>query len=143
MLFISIKKMKTALPDFKKTNPLQQGIVIMLLITLMTLVCWLFQLKSMFAWNLILSPLFLFCFYNPVIGAFQQKLLQYTGFSVLMFILLAMYIYISGNFVSDFSYKQSDELHIMTALVVLFYLLLNLLCLLFRGILYMLEQIDN
>ena len=135
--------MKTALPDFKKTNPLQQGIVIMLLITLMTLVCWLFQLKSMFAWNLILSPLFLFCFYNPVIGAFQQKLLQYTGLSVLTFILLAMYIYISGNFVSDFSYRQSDELHIMTALVVLFYLLLNLLCLLFRGILYMLEQIDN
>ena len=143
MLFISVKKMKTALPDFKKTNPLQQGIVIMLLITLMTLVCWLFQLKSMFAWNLILSPLFLFCFYNPVIGAFQQKLLQYTGFSVLTFILLAMYIYISGNFVSDFSYRQSDELHIMTALVVLFYLLLNLLCLLFRGISYMLEQIDN
>ena len=143
MLFISVKKMKTALPDFKKTSPLQQGIVIMLLITLMTLVCWLFQLKSMFAWNLILSPLFLFCFYNPVIGAFQQKLLQYTGFSVLTFILLAMYIYISGNFVSDFSYRQSDELHIMTALVVLFYLLLNLLCLLFRGILYMLEQIDN
>ncbi len=143
MLFISVKKMKTALPDFKKTNPLQQGIVIMLLITLMTLVCWLFQLTSMFAWNLILSPLFLFCFYNPVIGAFQQKLLQYTGFSVLTFILLAMYIYISGNFVSDFSYRQSDELHIMTALVVLFYLLLNLLCLLFRGILYMLEQIDN
>jgi len=143
MLFISVKKMKTALPDFKKTSPLQQGIVIMLLITLLTLVCWLFQLKSMFAWNLILSPLFLFCFYNPVIGAFQQKLLQYTGFSVLTFILLAMYIYISGNFVSDFSYRQSDELHIMTALVVLFYLLLNLLCLLFRGILYMLEQIDN
>ena len=89
------------------------------------------------------EQLFLFCFYNPVIGAFQQKLLQYTGFSVLTFILLSMYIYISGNFVSDFSYSKSDELHIMTVLVVLFYLLLNLLCLLFRGILYMLEQIDN
>lgn len=135
--------MKIALPDFKKTSPLQQGIVIMLLITLLTLGCMLFQLKSMLAWNLILSPLFLFCFYNPIIGAFQQKLLQYTGFSILTFILLAMYIYISGNFVSDFSYRQSDELHIMTLLVVLFYILLNFLCLLFRGILYMLEQIDN
>lgn len=135
--------MKKSLPDFKKIGPFQQGAFVMLLITIVSLGCLLFHQKSMLAWNLILSPIFLFCFYNPIIGAFQQKMLQYFAASILTFILLAMYIYISGNFVSDFSYRQSDELHIITVLVVTFYFMFNLLCLLFRGILFMLNEIDN
>lgn len=114
-----------------------------MLITLISLGCLIFHQKTMFAWNLILSPAFLFCFYNPIIGAFHQKPLRYFGFSVLNFALVLMFIYISGNFVSDFSYKQSDELHFITALVITFFVLFNMLCLLFRGILYMLHEIDN
>lgn len=135
--------MKKYLPDFKEIGPLQQGAFVILLITIVSLCCLLFHQKNMQAWNLILSPIFLFCFYNPIIGAFQQKLLQYFATSILTFILLAMYIYVSGNFVSDFSYKESDELHIITILVIAFYFMFNLLCLLFRGILFLLNEIDN
>ncbi len=135
--------MKKHLPDLKNTGPLQQGIIIMLLITLLSLSCLLFHQSGMFAWNLILSPVFLFCFYNPIIGAFQQKPLRYFGTSVLIFTLLTMYVYISGNFISDFMYKDSNELQMMTILVITFFLLFNLICLLFRGILNLLHEIDN
>ena len=135
--------MKKSLPDFKKIGPFQQGAFVILLITFVSIGCLVFHQKSMFAWDLILSPIFLFCFYNPIIGAFQQKLLQYIGFSLLTFVLLIMYIYISGNFVSDLSYKETGELHFITVLVITFYFMFNMLCLLFRGILYMLEEIDN
>lgn len=88
--------MKKYLPDLKNTGPLQQGVFIMLLITALSLGCLLFRPQGMFAWNLISSPLLLFCFYNPIIGAFRQKPLRYFGISALVFILLGMYIYISG-----------------------------------------------
>lgn len=130
-------------PDIKNLTPFQQGVIIILLVTVISLLCLLFGQKSMQAWNMIIAPLFLFCVYNPILGAFQQKLLHYTGASVLAFIIISIYIYISGNFVSEFSFKQSGELHLIFILAVLFFFLLNLLCLLFRGILYLLEQIDN
>ena len=129
--------------NYQKLNPLRQGIFTLLLITLVSVICLVVGQKNIQAWNMILSPIFLFCFYNPIIGAFQQKLLQYVGISILVFIFLLFYIYISGNFVSDFSYQQTDELHTITALVILFYFMFNLLCLLFRGILFMLKEIDN
>ncbi len=135
--------MKKSLPDFKNISPFQQGAFILVLVTILSLGCLLFRQKNMVAWNLVLSPVFLFCFYNPIIGAFQQKLLQYSASSILTFILLNMYIYISGNFVSDFSYRDSDELHFITILVITFYFMFNMLCLLFRGILYMLDEVDN
>ncbi|MFN8261723.1 MAG: hypothetical protein U0X41_12365 [Chitinophagales bacterium] len=135
--------MKKYLPDLKNTGPLQQGVFIMLLITALSLGCLLFRPQGMFAWNLISSPLLLFCFYNPIIGAFRQKPLRYFGISALVFILLGMYIYISGNFISDFNYQDSGELQMMTLLIITFFLLFNLICLLFRGILNLLHEIDR
>ncbi len=135
--------MKKYLPDLKNTGPLQQGVFVMLLITALSLGCLLFRPQGMFAWNLISSPLLLFCFYNPIIGAFRQKPLRYFGISALVFILLGMYIYISGNFISDFNYQDSGELQMMTLLIITFFLLFNLICLLFRGILNLLHEIDR
>lgn len=135
--------MKKYLPDLKNTGPLQQGVFIMLLITALSLGCLLFRPQGMFAWNLISSPLLLFCFYNPIIGAFRQKPLRYFGISALVFILLGMYIYISWNFISDFNYQDSGELQMMTLLIITFFLLFNLICLLFRGILNLLHEIDR
>ena len=129
--------------NYQKLTPIRQGFFTLILITVVSLVCLVIGQKSVLAWNLIFSPIFLFCFYNPIIGAFQQKLLQYIGTSIVVFILLSAYIYFSGNFVSDFSYRQTDELHTITVLVVLFYFLFTILCLLFRGILFLLQEIDN
>ncbi|MDB5226476.1 MAG: hypothetical protein JWN78_669 [Bacteroidota bacterium] len=92
---------------------------------------------------MILSPIFFFIFYNPIIGVFQQKLLQYFTLSMIAFFSLVTYIYISGNFVSGSSFMQLEELHWMTKAVAIFYFMLNLICLLFRGIIYMLEQLDE
>lgn len=129
--------------DIKNIPPLQQGVFILLLVSAFSIGCLVFGFKGVQAWNLILSPLFLYCFYNPVIGAFHQKPLQYAGESALIFCLLGGFIYVSGSFISDFSYGMTVELHWMTALVILFYILLSFLSQIFRGILYLLEQIDQ
>lgn len=129
--------------DFRKIGPLQQGSFTFLLITIISLICFAFRLRTMQAWNMILSPVFLYICYNSILGAFRQKWFQYIGQSIVIFILLCLYIYIAGNFVSDFSYRETDELQRITVLVILFYFLLNLLCLVFRSLLNLLEQIDE
>lgn len=129
--------------DYKNLSPFQQGIMSALLVTLISIVCLVFHQNSMQVWNMLLTPILLFCFYNPVLGVFQQKPLQYFGFSLLVFISIAAYIYISGNFISTFPYKQTVELHLFTALIVVFYMLLYLLTMVFRGILYLLKSIDE
>ncbi len=135
--------MKKYLPDIKNINPVQQGLFIVLMITLASLSCLVLNQKSMTAWNLIISPILLFCFYNPVIGIFQQKLLQYAVSSFFILLTIAVFTYISGNFVSDFSFQQSGELHYIAGLIILFYVLLYFLCLVFKGILSLLNEIDN
>jgi len=134
---------KKYLPDFRNISPVKQGTLIIVLITALSLGCLITRQNSMLAWNLISSPIFLFCFYNPILGSFHQKPLQYLGLSTAVFFVLLMYIYISGNFVSVHSYQQSQELHAMTLLTVLFYFMFQLICVLFKGILYMLEEIDR
>lgn len=129
--------------DCVNLSPFQQGMLSALLVTLISIVCLVFHQDSMLAWDMLISPTLLFCFYNPVLGAFQQKPLQYFTKSTLIFISIAFYILFSGNFISVFSYKQSGELHLFTALIIIFYLLMHLLTLIFRGILYLLTQIDD
>jgi hypothetical protein len=129
--------------DIRKIGPFRQGGLAMILVTIVTLFCFFFKIKTMQSWNMIFSPIFLYCCYNPILGAFREKWLPYIAYSILVFLVLAMYIYVSGNFVSDFSYRHSDELHRMTVLAVIFYFLLNLLCLMFRGVLYLLETMDD
>ncbi|MBK9328712.1 MAG: hypothetical protein IPM95_05190 [Sphingobacteriales bacterium] len=129
--------------DCVNLSPFQQGMLSALLVTLISIVCLVFHQDSMLAWDMLISPILLFCFYNPVLGAFQQKPLQYFTKSTLIFISIAFYILFSGNFISVFSYKQSGELHLFTALIIIFYLLMHLLTLIFRGILYLLTQIDD
>lgn len=129
--------------DYKNLNPFQQGIFAALLVTFIALFCLIFHQNSMQAWDMLLTPILLFCFYNPILGAFQQKPLRYFGLSVFVFISIAVYIYLTGNFISSFSYQQTGELHLFAVLIVVFYFLLNLLTLLFRGILYLLKHIDE
>ena len=129
--------------DYKNLSPFQQGMMSALLVTLIGMFCLLFHQHSMRAWNMLFIPILLFCFYNPILGVFQQKPLQYFGCSLLVLISIAAYIYLSGNFISTFPYKQTGELHLFTALIFVFYMLLNLLTLVFRGILFLLKSIDE
>lgn len=136
-----MKKIK--IPDFRTFNPIKQGAFILLFITLISISCFIIGQKSMLVWTLIMLPLILFCLYNPILGLFQQKMLQYYFQSVLTFLILLMYAYISGSFISEFPYLPSRELHILTFAVIVFYLVLHISCLLFRGILFILNDIDD
>lgn len=129
--------------DLRHYGPLKQGALAFALVTLVSLICIVFHLHAMQSWNMMLSPMLLFSCYNPIIGAFRPHLLKYVLLSMPVFVLLALYIFISGNFISDYAYKDSDELHLITVLIIVFYFLLNLVCLMFRGVLYMLESIDE
>jgi len=129
--------------SFKDTHPIQQGLFCVALVTLISLFCLLFRIRSMQAWNVILSPVFLFCSYNPIIGIFRQKLFQYTAISILVLIGLSFYIYVAGNLVSDFSFKQSNELHLIAALAFVFYFLLFTISIVFRAVLYLLNEVDK
>ncbi len=129
--------------NYKNINPIQQGLFCAFLVTIIALCCSIFQVKSMQAWDMILSPIFIFCCYNSIIGAFVQKPIQYTIISIFVLFILSFYIYILGNFVSNFSYQESQELHLIVALVFVFYVLLYLLCIVFRIILYLLHEADK
>lgn len=129
--------------NIKNLHPLYQGIFIFILISTISISCYLLNIESIHVWNLLISPLFLYCCYNPIIGAFHQKQLQYFIISTIIFVLLGYYIYVSGNYLSTVSFNSALELQSMTALVVLFYILVQVLCLLFRGILFLIDEIDH
>ncbi len=129
--------------DIRSINPLYQGFFTVLLVSCCALYCFLFNHRSMQAWNMVLSPIFLFCSYNPILGVFHKNWWKYTSFSFLVLVGIAFYIYISGNFISEFSYGDTEELQRLTALVFIFYFLLNLLCVVFKAILYLLKHIDD
>jgi len=127
----------------KDTTPIQQGLFSVAFITVISLCCLLFGVRSMLSWSMIMSPFILFCCYNPIFGIFKQKPIPYFCVSVIILIILAMYVFLSGNFVSDFSYKETQELHLIAALITVFYVMLNMLCIVFRVILHLLVEADK
>lgn len=129
--------------NLKDVHPIQQGLFSMALVSLIAFICYILQIKSMLAWSMILSPVFLFSCYNPIIGAFKEKPLPYTAVSILVLLIISFYIYLLGNLVSDFSYQKTPELHLIAALVFIFYFLLSTLCIVFRVILYLLHEADR
>ncbi len=129
--------------DFKTLNPITQGIFYIVLISIIAIFCFIFSITSMYSWSMILAPIFLFICSNPIIGAFKQKPLQYTSLSIIVLITLATYIYITGNFISDFKYQQTQELQLIATLVFIFYILLSTLCVIFRTVLYLLNEADK
>lgn len=129
--------------NFKTLNPITQAVFSIVLISIIAIFCLIFGIKSMYAWSMILAPLFLFSCSNPIIGAFKEKPLHYTGASVIVLITLATYIYFIGNFISDFKYQQTQELQLIATLVFIFYILLSTLCVIFRTVLYLLHEADK
>ena len=88
-------------------------------------------------------PLILFCFYNPILALFQQKLLQYYIQSIITFIGLLMYAYISGNFISEISYSSNQELLVLTIVIIVFFVMLHIACIFIKGIINFLNEIDK
>jgi hypothetical protein len=129
--------------DIESINPLYQGFFTVLLVSCCALYCFIFNHTSMQAWNMVLSPIFLFCSYNPIIGVFHKNWWRYTLYSFLVLLGVSFYIYISGNFISVCSYGNTEELQRLTALVFIFYFLLNLISIVFKAILYLLKHIDD
>ena len=135
--------MKRFIKDYKQIHPVKQGILIVALISILTIICLIVHINGITAWNIIISPIFLFSFYNPIITAIQQKMLHYLFSSVLIFIFLLVCIYFAGSLVSNITFSQSYELQFILLLLILFFFLFNILCQLFKGILHLLNSIDN
>lgn len=129
--------------NFKTFNPIKQGIASLILISIIAIICLVFAVKSMYVWSMLLAPIFMFSSYNPIIGVFKQKPIQYTITSVIVLVILASYILIAGNFISDFKYQQTQELHLIASLIFVFYFLLSTVCVIFRIILYLLHEVDK
>lgn len=129
--------------NFKTLNPIKQGVFSIILISIIAVFCLIFGIKSMYAWSMIMAPIFMFSCYNPIIGVFKQKPIQYTLISVIVLIALSAFVLYTGNFISDFNYKETQELHLIASLVFVFYFLLSTLCVIFRIILYLLHEADK
>lgn len=127
----------------KELNPITQGIISILIISLIAIICLIFGIKSTAVWSLMFTPLLLFCVINPVIGVFYKKKISYSLLSILILIVISYYAYFIGNTISDFSYKQTQELHFIAALVFIFYFMFISISLIFRGVLHLLQEIDK
>lgn len=131
------------IPDIRNIGAIKQGVTTLIIILLITICCAIIGLKSIVMWNLIYLPLFLFCVYNPVLGGFQQNFILYLVQSVAIFILLMIFAYFLGNLIATTSYNNTPELHTMTILMVLFYFMFQLICVVFRGVIKLLHEIDE
>jgi hypothetical protein len=129
---------------FKDLDPMQQAIVCAALISLLSIGCLLFGERSILAWSILISPVILYTFINPIRGIFTEKnRLRYIGISVLCFVGLGFFDYAAGSIVSEVKYSESRELILFTFLIALFYFMCYFLSFVFKGILNFLEDIDK
>lgn len=129
--------------NLKELNPITQGIISILIISLIALISLIFGIKSTAVWSLLFTPLLLYCVFNPVVGVFFKKKISYSLLSIPILIIISFYAYFVGNAISDFSYKQTQELHFIAALVFIFYFMFISISLIFRGVLHLLHEIDK
>lgn len=130
--------------DYRNMHPFTQGIIAMSGSIFIALICLMCQRKGMLVWNLLTAPVLFYCIYNPVLGILRhEKKLRYTGFSVLTLVLIFMFTLFTGNLLSIYSYAESIELHSITVLLVLFFLLLHFLSFVYQQILLFLKQLDD
>lgn len=128
----------------KDLQPPQQALVSAALIGLFAIACLLAGVRDMLAWNILIAPVILYAFMNPVMSIFvRTRQLRYVGISILCYFGLGAFAYAAGSLVSTTAYSAAPELLLMTILVVLFYFLSYLLAFLFKGVLAMLEEVDN
>lgn len=124
-------------------SPFKQGIFTFILINIISIVCLLFTKRNSTLIGIILSPIFLYCFFNPFLGVLSKNLIKYILQSVLIFFLLGFYIIIIGGFVTHTKFINIIELQSMTILVFVLYFLVNFLGLIFRGLIAGLEIMDK
>ncbi|HQV78483.1 MAG TPA: hypothetical protein PLJ42_05290 [Chitinophagales bacterium] len=127
--------------NLKNVPPIKQGLAIVLIILIVSIVCLIIDKRDVMTWNFIIIPLFLFSVYNPIIGILQHKLLPYIGMSCLVFIVLVAFVYFTGNFVSKFPYSQVQELHTILPTIIIFYIMFHFLSFIFRTALNFLKEI--
>lgn len=130
----------------EKTNyfsPFKQGVFTFILINIISLICFLFTKRNSTTIGIILSPIFLYCFFNPFLGVLSKELVKYIIQSVIMFFILGFYIINIGGFVAQTKFAEIIELQSMTALIFVLYLLVNFLGLVFRGLINGLEILDK
>lgn len=124
-------------------TPLKQGLFTLILVTLISIGCFVFAKPNKTEFGLILSPMFLYCFFNPFLGALSKKIGKYILQSIAVFLGLGIYIILLGQFVTHTKFSTLEELQSITILIFVLYFLVNFLGFIFRGLLSALDFIDK
>ena len=124
-------------------SPFKQGLFTFVLVNIIALACFFFTNRNTTTIGIILSPIFLYCFFNPFLGVLSKQLVKYILQSVVIFFLLGFYIIEIGSFITHTKFVNIIELQSMTILIFVLYLLVNFLGLIFRGIINGLEILDK
>jgi hypothetical protein len=134
---------KNSLSFFKKLSPLKQGVATLVLLALIAIACIISGQKSVLAWSFLLIPISFFCVYNPILSILQAKVIMYEVISFLLFFGIMAVFYFIGNHVSTISFSQSTEVRAMTGVAFIFFFVFHGACQIFRGVLSLLNEIDQ
>ncbi|MFN8283752.1 MAG: hypothetical protein U0U67_11085 [Chitinophagales bacterium] len=124
-------------------SPVKQGLFTFGLVSIIALLCAVFSKPNRTEFGIILSPIFLYCFFNPFLGALSKHLGKYILQSIAVFFALGIYIVLLGCFVTHTKFSALEELQSIILLVFVLYFLVNFLGLVFRGLMAALNVIDQ
>lgn len=127
----------------KEIGPIEQGLIILCLMIMMSAVFFITRVTNIYVWNILLVFLLMYCVYNAVFAIFTKQLPKYLGLSILVFSMLCLVVYVSGNLIADVKYKDARELRIITILLPVFYAMFYFSCLIFRFVLEFLYELDK
>jgi RsiW-degrading membrane proteinase PrsW (M82 family) len=112
------------LKELLLTNPVYQGIIILILIII---TCLFLKIKNSNS-ILVMSWLCLFVFANPVIGIFNKKWARYTLLSISTYIIITVAIYILTHFyiTNPAQINPPEHLFVMVSLSAFYFMLIAL-----------------
>lgn len=123
-------------------SPIYQGIVSCILILMISFFCYILKIKEINSWGILLSPAFLFCFYNPFLGIIHTSRIKYILKSFVMLIIIWLLIILVGCWMNNTNLKSVEQLHIIILANLLFYIMLVILSFVFSGILSFLKNVN-
>lgn len=124
--------------------PWKQAGIIVVIDILFIIACLVFQLKGRTPWMLMQAPVLFFCCMNVMMGIFRDKIdVFYYLFSALSFLSIVGLSILISKWISGEGLSIHRDFYTIIGLNILFYFLVIVLSVLFRGIKYMLEHMDD
>lgn len=125
-------------------SPWKQAGIILAIDILFILACLIFQLKGRTPWMLMQAPVLFFCCMNVMMGVFRDKISGfYYLFSIISFLIIVSLSVVFSKLISGEGLNIHRDFYTIIGLNTLFYFMILMISVLFRGIKYMLEHMDD